>query len=42
MSWEQFEHDVLACIADSNDNTKMVATATQAYTEELQIGRAHV
>jgi RNA polymerase-interacting CarD/CdnL/TRCF family regulator len=39
MSWSQWETEVLHILNNSNDeNTKMVATATNAYTEELKAG----
>ena len=39
MSWSQWETEVLHIINNSDDeNTKMVATATNAYTEELRAG----
>jgi RNA polymerase-interacting CarD/CdnL/TRCF family regulator len=39
MSWSQWEAEVLHIINNSDDeNTKMVATATNAYTEELRAG----
>ena len=39
MSWQQWETEVLHILNNPDDeNTKMVATATRAYTEELQAG----
>lgn len=39
MSWQQWEHEVLQTLNETTDeNTRMVATATKAYTEELQAG----
>ena len=39
MSWQQWENEVLHIINNPDDeNTRMVATATRAYTEELQAG----
>jgi RNA polymerase-interacting CarD/CdnL/TRCF family regulator len=39
MSWSQWETEVLHIINNPDDeNTKMVATATNAYTEELKAG----
>ena len=39
MSWSQWEAEVLHILNNSNDeNTRMVATATNAYTEELRAG----
>ena len=39
MSWSQWETEVLNILNNSNDeNTRMVATATNAYTEELRAG----
>jgi len=39
MSWQQWETDVLHIINNPDDeNTRMVATATNAYTEELKAG----
>ena len=39
MSWQQWETEVLHIINNPDDeNTRMVATATRAYTEELQAG----
>ena len=39
MSWQQWETEVLHIINNSDDeNTHMVATATNAYTEELRAG----
>ena len=39
MSWSQWETEVLHIINNPDDeNTRMVATATRAYTEELQAG----
>jgi len=39
MSWQQWETEVLHIINNSDDeNTRMVATATNAYTEELRAG----
>ena len=39
MSWQQWETEVLHIINNPDDeNTRMVATATGAYTEELQAG----
>jgi len=39
MSWSQWENEVLHIINNPDDeNTKMVATATAAYTEELRAG----
>ena len=39
MSWSQWEAEVLHIVNNSDDeNTKMVATATNAYTEELRAG----
>jgi RNA polymerase-interacting CarD/CdnL/TRCF family regulator len=39
MSWSQWETEVLHIINNSDDeNTRMVATATAAYSEELRAG----
>jgi hypothetical protein len=39
MSWSQWETEVLNILNNSNDeNTRMVATATNAYGEELRAG----
>ena len=39
MSWSQWENEVLHILNNPDDeNTRMVATATRAYTEELQAG----
>jgi RNA polymerase-interacting CarD/CdnL/TRCF family regulator len=39
MSWQQWENQVLHTLHSCTDeNTRMVATATQAYTEELRAG----
>jgi len=39
MSWQQWETEVLHIINNPDDeNTRMVATATNAYTEELRAG----
>ena len=39
MSWQQWETEVLHILNNpDDDNTRMVATATRAYTEELQAG----
>jgi RNA polymerase-interacting CarD/CdnL/TRCF family regulator len=39
MSWSQWETEVLHILNNPDDeNTKMVATATAAYTEELRAG----
>jgi RNA polymerase-interacting CarD/CdnL/TRCF family regulator len=39
MSWSQWETEVLHIINNSDDeNTRLVATATNAYTEELRAG----
>lgn len=39
MSWQQWETEVLHILNNADDdNTRMVATATAAYTEELQAG----
>jgi RNA polymerase-interacting CarD/CdnL/TRCF family regulator len=39
MSWSQWETEVLHIINNPDDeNTRMVATATNAYTEELKSG----
>ena len=39
MSWSQWETEVLHIINNADDeNTRMVATATRAYTEELRAG----
>ena len=39
MSWSQWETEVLHILNNpDDDNTRMVATATRAYTEELQAG----
>ena len=39
MSWSQWEAEVLHILNNSDDeNTQMVATATNAYTEELKAG----
>lgn len=39
MSWSQWESEVLHILNNSDDeNTRMVATATNAYTEELRAG----
>jgi RNA polymerase-interacting CarD/CdnL/TRCF family regulator len=39
MSWSQWETEVLHILNNPDDeNTRMVATATNAYTEELKAG----
>ena len=39
MSWQQWETEVLHILNNPDDeNTRMVATATAAYTEELRAG----
>ena len=39
MSWQQWETEVLHILNNpDDDNTRMVATATRAYTEELRAG----
>ena len=39
MSWSQWETEVLHILNNPDDeNTKMVATATNAYSEELRAG----
>jgi RNA polymerase-interacting CarD/CdnL/TRCF family regulator len=39
MSWSQWEAEVLHILNNSDDeNTRQVATATNAYTEELKAG----
>jgi len=39
MTWSQWEAEVLHILNNPDDeNTQMVATATNAYTEELQAG----
>ena len=39
MSWQQLENEVLHILNNPDDeNTRMVATATAAYTEELRAG----
>jgi RNA polymerase-interacting CarD/CdnL/TRCF family regulator len=39
MSWTQWQDQILHIINNSDDeNTRMVATATAAYTDELKIG----
>ena len=39
MTWQQWENEVLHILNNpDDDNTRMVATATRAYTEELQAG----
>jgi RNA polymerase-interacting CarD/CdnL/TRCF family regulator len=39
MSWSQWEAEVLHILNNSDDeNTRMVAVATNAYTEELKAG----
>jgi RNA polymerase-interacting CarD/CdnL/TRCF family regulator len=39
MSWSQWESEVLHILNNPDDeNTRMVATATNAYTEELRAG----
>lgn len=39
MSWQQWESEVLHILNNPDDeNTRMVATATAAYGEELQAG----
>ena len=39
MSWQQWQDQVLHIINNPDDeNTRMVATATAAYTEELRAG----
>ena len=39
MSWSQWETEVLHILNNPDDeNTRMVATATRAYTEELRAG----
>jgi RNA polymerase-interacting CarD/CdnL/TRCF family regulator len=39
MSWSQWEHEVLQLFnSTADENTRQVATATNAYTEELKAG----
>jgi RNA polymerase-interacting CarD/CdnL/TRCF family regulator len=39
MTWQQWETEVLHILNNPDDeNTRMVATATNAYTEELRAG----
>ena len=39
MSWQQWENEVLHILNNPDDeNTRMVATATAAYSEELRAG----
>jgi RNA polymerase-interacting CarD/CdnL/TRCF family regulator len=39
MSWQQWEHEVLQLLnSTADENTRQVATATNAYTEELKAG----
>ena len=39
MSWEQWENEVLHILNNPDDeNTRMIATATNAYSEELRAG----
>jgi len=39
MTWQQWETEVLHILNNSDDeNTRQVATATNAYTEELRAG----
>jgi RNA polymerase-interacting CarD/CdnL/TRCF family regulator len=39
MSWQQWEHEVLQLLnSTADENTRQVATATAAYTEELKAG----
>jgi RNA polymerase-interacting CarD/CdnL/TRCF family regulator len=39
MSWQQWEHEVLHLLnSTADENTRQVATATNAYTEELKAG----
>ena len=39
MSWQQWENEVLHILNNPDDeNTRMVATATNAYSEELRAG----
>jgi len=39
MTWQQWEAEVLHIVNNPDDeNTRMVATATAAYTEELRAG----
>jgi RNA polymerase-interacting CarD/CdnL/TRCF family regulator len=39
MSWSQWEHEVLQLLnSTADENTRQVATATNAYTEELKAG----
>ena len=39
MSWEQWENEVLHILNNPDDeNTRMIATATNAYSEELRTG----
>jgi RNA polymerase-interacting CarD/CdnL/TRCF family regulator len=39
MSWEQWENEVLHILNNPDDeNTRMIATATNAYNEELRAG----
>ncbi len=39
MSWSQWEHEVLELLnSTADENTRQVATATAAYTEELRAG----
>ena len=39
MSWSQWEHEVLQLLnSTADENTRQVATATAAYTEELRAG----
>jgi RNA polymerase-interacting CarD/CdnL/TRCF family regulator len=39
MTWSQWEHEVLQLLnSTADENTRQVATATAAYTEELRAG----
>lgn len=39
MTWQQWETEILTVLNNPDDeNTRMVATATAAYTEELRAG----
>jgi RNA polymerase-interacting CarD/CdnL/TRCF family regulator len=39
MSWQQWEYEVLQLLnSTADENTRQVATATAAYTEELRAG----
>jgi RNA polymerase-interacting CarD/CdnL/TRCF family regulator len=39
MSWQQWEHEVLELLnSTADENTRQVATATNAYPEELKAG----